>query len=93
MQIVPMPQSKTGSCVNKHSAPGGVLKAAGYTVHVMGYPFGIYCKKCADEIWKTWTEIIGVETTAGVVVKRKKSPTRKGTSAQKVAAWQLYGYR
>lgn len=80
-----MPQSSTGYCDTNHRSQGGSLRSAGYTIQVMGYPFGIYCKKCADEIWKTWTEIIGIETTEGVVVKRKKSPARKGTRASKVA--------
>jgi hypothetical protein len=26
---------------------------------------GLYCKKCADEIWKTWNAIIGTEADSG----------------------------
>lgn len=72
ISIAPLPVMKVGWCINKCRTRQGVKKSASHSIMVMGYPFGMYCKVCTNEIWKTWNEIIGGAGGEGTVVHRSK---------------------
>lgn len=89
IHITPLPMAKVGWCLNACRTRQGVRKAADYTILVVGYPFGVYCKECTTEIWKVWNDLIGEEGGIGVARRQPKKQHSCGLAARLIASCHM----